>query len=39
MSWMALKDATAQALAAHEQSSSQTTHQQSSSPTAGKENP
>jgi len=38
MSWMALKDATAQALAAHEQSSSQTTHQQSSSPTAGKEN-
>jgi len=37
MSWMALKDATAQALAAHEQSSSQTTQQQSSSPTAGKE--
>ncbi len=38
MSWMALKDATAQALVGHEQSSSQTTHQQSSSPTAGKEN-
>ncbi len=38
MSWMALKDATAQALTAHEQSSSQTTHLQSSSPTAGKEN-
>ena len=39
MSWMALKDATAQALAAHEQSSSPTTHLESSSPTAGRENP
>jgi len=39
MSWMALKDATAQALAAHEQLSLQIENNQSSSPTAGKENP
>ncbi len=39
MSWMALKDATAQALAAHEQSPSPATKNQSSSLTTGKENP